>query len=101
MERLRDLFEQALDGCPNNIVKPIFVLFGKLEEDRGLVRNAMKIYDRAARIVPENDKAEMFKYYIARTIENFGLAATRRILNVQSTLSKEQRLETCVSTLLL
>lgn len=79
MERLRDLFEQALDGCPNDISKPIFVLFGKLEEDRGLVRNAMKIYDRAARLVPEKDKAEMYKYYIARTIENFGLGSTRPV----------------------
>lgn len=79
MERLRDLFEQALEGCPNTMAKPIFVLFGKLEEDRGLVRNAMKIYDRASNVVPDKDKLEMFKYYIARTIENFGLAATRPI----------------------
>lgn len=79
MERLRDLFEQALDGCPNNLAKPIFVLFGKLEEDRGLVRNAMKIYDRASRNVPDKERLEMYNYYIARTIENFGLAATRPI----------------------
>lgn len=79
LERLRDLFEQALDGCPNNLAKQIFYLFGKLEEDRGLVRNAMKIYDRASRIVPDKDKPEMYKYYIARTIENFGLSSTRPI----------------------
>lgn len=79
MERLRDLFEQALEGCPNKLSKPIFVLFGKLEEDRGLVRNAMKIYDRASHVVPDKDKLEMYKYYIARTIENFGLASTRPI----------------------
>lgn len=79
IERLRDLFEQALNGCPSNLVKPIFLLFGKLEEDRGLVRNAMKIYDRASEMVPDEDKFEMYKYYIERTIENFGLSATRPV----------------------
>lgn len=79
LERLRDLFEQALQDCPANLSKALFIQFGKLEEDRGLVSNAMKIYDRASRIVADKDKATMYKYYIERTIENFGLAATRPI----------------------
>lgn len=79
LERLRDLFEQALQDCPANLSKALFIQFGKLEEDRGLVSKAMKIYDRASRIVIDKDKPTMYKYYIERTIENFGLAATRPI----------------------
>lgn len=79
IERLRDLFEQALQDCPSNLSKALFIQFGKLEEDRGLISNAMKIYDRASRIVTDKDKPTIYKYYIERTIENFGLAATRPI----------------------
>lgn len=79
LERLRDLFEQALQDCPPNLSKAIFIQFGKLEEDRGLMSNAMKIYDRASRIVADKDKLIMYKYVIERTIEVFGLAATRPI----------------------
>lgn len=79
IERLRDLFEQALLDCPPTLSKALFIQFGKLEEDRGLISNAMKIYDRASRIVVDKDKPVMYKYYIERTVENFGLAATRPI----------------------
>lgn len=79
LERLRDLFEQALQDCPPNLSKSIFIQFGRLEEERGLMSNAMKIYDRASRIVADKDKLIMYKYIIERTIEVFGLMATRPI----------------------
>jgi pre-mRNA-splicing factor SYF1 len=79
VERLRDLFEQALEGCPARMCKAIFIMYGKLEEERGLVSNALKIYDRATRAVDDASRLEMYRYYISQVVDNFGLPASRRI----------------------
>jgi pre-mRNA-splicing factor SYF1 len=79
IERLRDLCEQAIENCPAKFCKPLYLLYGKLEEDRGLIKNAIKIYDRATKTVDEKDKLETYQYYIARVAENFGLPGTRPI----------------------
>lgn len=47
LERARDLFEQALDKCPEKFAKSIFLKYAKLEEDFGLKRHAMAVYNRA------------------------------------------------------
>ncbi|KAJ1033951.1 hypothetical protein NDA16_000159 [Ustilago loliicola] len=79
LERARDLFEQALDKCPARFCKPLMLMYGKLEEEHGLAKRAMKIYDRATRAVSTDDRYEMFVFYIAKAAANFGLAATRPI----------------------
>ncbi|KAI9487355.1 MAG: pre-mRNA splicing factor Syf-1 [Benjaminiella poitrasii] len=79
LERSRDLFEQALEGCPPKFAKPIFLMYGKLEEEHGLARHAMRIYDRATKGVADEDRMEMFEYYIAKATESFGIMASREI----------------------
>lgn len=79
LERARDLFEQALDKCPARFCKPLMLMYGKLEEEHGLAKRAMKIYDRATRAVSTDDRFEMFVFYIAKAAANFGLAAARPI----------------------
>lgn len=79
MERLRDLFEQALEGCPPSFAKPLYLMYGALEEERGLARHAMRIYERATRAVSEEDRMEMFNFYITKSASNFGLTSTRPI----------------------
>lgn len=79
MERLRDLFEQAVDGCPPKFAKVIYLMYGALEEERGLARHAMRIYERSTRAVSDEDKVEMFNYYITKSASNFGLTSTRSI----------------------
>jgi pre-mRNA-splicing factor SYF1 len=79
IERLRDLFEQALDGCPAAFAKPLYLMYGRLEEERGLARHAMRIYERATRAVADADRVAMFDFYLAKAAANFGLAATRPI----------------------
>ncbi|KAJ5492281.1 RNA-processing protein HAT helix [Penicillium expansum] len=66
IERLRDLFEQALEDCPP-------------KEERGLARHAMRIYERATRAVSDEDRFEMFEFYITKSASNFGLTSTRPI----------------------
>ena len=79
IERLRDLFEQAVEGCPPRFAKPLYLMYGSLEEERGLARHAMRIYERATRAVSDTDRLEMFNFYIAQSASNFGLTSTRPI----------------------
>ncbi|TFY68245.1 hypothetical protein EVG20_g3632 [Dentipellis fragilis] len=79
LERARDLFEQALERCPPKSCKPIFLMYAQLEEEHGLAKRAMSIYDRATGVVADEDKFEMFTIYIAKAAANYGLTATRPI----------------------
>lgn len=79
IERLRDLFEQAVEGCPSKFAKILYLMYGSLEEERGLARHAMRIYERATRAVADEDKFEMFNFYITKSASNFGLTSTRPI----------------------
>lgn len=79
IERLRDLFEQSVEGCPAKFAKTLYLMYGNLEESRGLARHAMRIYERATRAVSEEDRFEMFEFYITKSASNFGLTSTRPI----------------------
>lgn len=79
IERLRDLFEQAVEGCPPKFARTIYLMYGALEEERGLARHAMRIYERATRAVSDEDRSEMFNFYITKSASNFGLTSTRPI----------------------
>ena len=59
LERARDLFEQALEKCPPKSCKPIFLLYAQLEEEHGLAKRAMTIYDRATQAIENEDKFEV------------------------------------------
>ncbi|KAH6660740.1 hypothetical protein BKA67DRAFT_653901 [Truncatella angustata] len=79
IERLRDLFEQAVEDCPPKFAKTLYLMYGNLEEERGLARHAMRIYDRATQAVSDEDRADMFNFYITKSASNFGLPSTRGI----------------------
>ncbi|KAK5059704.1 pre-mRNA-splicing factor syf1 [Exophiala bonariae] len=79
IERLRDLFEQAVENCPPEFAKAIFLMYGDLEEERGLARSAMRVYERATRAVADGDRLDMFDFYITKSASNFGLTSTRPI----------------------
>jgi pre-mRNA-splicing factor SYF1 len=59
LERARDLFEQALEKCPPKSCKPLFLMYGQLEEDYGLAKRAMSIYERATQVVADENKFEV------------------------------------------
>ena len=54
-------------------------MYAQLEEEHGLAKRAMAIYDRATKVVSDGDKFEMFSIYIAQAASNYGLPATRPI----------------------
>lgn len=79
LERLRDLFEQCLEGCPQKFNMAIFLLYAKLEENHGLARRALKIYERATdSVLPEN-RYEMYNIYIKQAAQMKGVTTTREI----------------------
>ncbi|KAH7914669.1 hypothetical protein BJ138DRAFT_1143343 [Hygrophoropsis aurantiaca] len=97
LERARDLFEQALEKCPPASCKPLFLMYGKLEEDFGLAKRAMSIYERATQVVADDDKFEMYSIYIAKATANYGLPATRPIYErALEVLPNRQTAEMCL-----
>ncbi|KAG9097903.1 pre-mRNA-splicing factor syf1, partial [Ceratobasidium sp. 370] len=97
LERARDLFEQALEKCPQKHCKPLFLMYAKLEEEHGLAKRAMDVYDRATQVVADQDKFEMFTIYIAKASANFGLPATRPIYErALQVLPNKQTAEMCL-----
>ncbi|KAJ7168173.1 hypothetical protein C8R43DRAFT_1094750 [Mycena crocata] len=97
LERARDLFEQALEKCPPKSSKPLFLMYAKLEEDFGLAKRSMSIFDRATQLVSDEDKFEMFTIYIAKATANYGLPATRPIYErALEVLPDRQTAEMCL-----
>jgi pre-mRNA-splicing factor SYF1 len=73
VERARDLFRQAIDEAPAAACKPLFLAYAKYEEEHGLARNAMQIYDSAVKKVPEKERLAVYDIYVARASEFFGI----------------------------
>ncbi|XP_047333850.1 pre-mRNA-splicing factor SYF1 [Impatiens glandulifera] len=79
LERCRELFEHAVEVAPAESVKALYMQYAKLEEDHGLAKSAMKVYDQATKAVPPHEKLSMYEIYIARAAEIFGVPKTREI----------------------
>merc|ERR1712112_247662 len=79
LERTRDLFEQCLDECPEQFAKNIFLLYAKLEEEHGMARHAMAVYDRAVQKVDAKEQAEVYNIYLRKAAEIYGVTRTRQI----------------------
>lgn len=97
LERARDLFEQALEGCPPKFAKNLYLLYAKLEEEHGLARHAMAVYDRAAKSVLPEEKYDMYNIYIKRVAEIYGVTHTRPIYQQAiEALEDQQARDVCV-----
>jgi pre-mRNA-splicing factor SYF1 len=79
IERLRDLFEQAVGSVPAEAVKTLYIMYAHVEELYGLARHAMSVYDRACRAVLDADKPYLYQIYINRAAQFFGVTRTREI----------------------
>lgn len=79
LERARDLFEQCLENCPPQFAKTLYLLYAKLEEEHGMARHAMSVYERSTNAVLPEEMFEVFNIYIKRAAEIYGLPKTRQI----------------------
>lgn len=97
LERVRDLFEQCLDGCPPQFAKTLYLLYAKLEEDFGMARHAMAVYERATKAVPEQEMFDVFNIYIKRAAEIYGIPKTRQIYEKAiEVLPEDKTREMCI-----
>ena len=76
LERCRDLFEQAVDGCPPADALLVYSLYADFEERFGSVRHAMGVLDRATKAVDAEHLYEAFLSYIRKAEEFFGAPRT-------------------------
>ncbi|XP_024984543.1 pre-mRNA-splicing factor SYF1 isoform X2 [Cynara cardunculus var. scolymus] len=99
LERARELFEHAVEMAPAEVVKPLYLQYAKLEEDYGLAKRAMRVYDQATKAVPPNEKWSMYEIYIARASEIFGVPKTREIYEqaiVSDGLPERDAMKMCI-----
>lgn len=47
VERVRDLFDRALEECPARLSKPIYMLYANFEEGEGSISKSLKLYTDA------------------------------------------------------
>lgn len=79
LERTRDLFEQCLENCPPKYAKTLYLLYAKFEEEQGLARHVMSVYDRATKAVLPEEQFEMYNLYIKKVADIYGVPKTRQI----------------------
>nr|CAD7440654.1 unnamed protein product [Timema bartmani] len=97
LERARDLFEQCLEHCPDNFAKALYLLYAKLEEEHGMARHAMAVYERATKAVLPGEMFELFNIYIKKAAEIYGVPKTRQIYEKAiELLSEENSREMCL-----
>ncbi|XP_055353632.1 pre-mRNA-splicing factor syf1 homolog [Paramacrobiotus metropolitanus] len=97
LERTRDLFEQCLHDCPPKFAKHFYLMYAKLEEEHGLARHAMKVYERGCTAVLKEEQYEMFNIYIKKAAELYGITSTREIYEKAiESLPDDQAREMCI-----
>ncbi|OQV15649.1 Pre-mRNA-splicing factor SYF1 [Hypsibius exemplaris] len=97
LERSRDLFEQCLHDCPAKFAKHFYLLYAALEEEYGLARHAMKVYERGCQAVLKEEQYDLFNVYIKKAAELYGITSTREIYErAIETLSDDQAREMCI-----
>lgn len=79
MERARELFSEACENAPPDAAKAFFLKYAAFEEQYGLSRNAMAVYENAVKKIQKSDRLEVYQIYIARATEFFGIGKVREI----------------------
>jgi pre-mRNA-splicing factor SYF1 len=71
-------------------------LYGKFEEEFGLTKRALGVYERMCTVVPAEEKFNSYQLYIAKTIKYLGITATRPIYeNAISALEDNAAAQIC------
>ncbi|EPY53628.1 complexed with Cdc5 protein Cwf3 [Schizosaccharomyces cryophilus OY26] len=78
-ERGRDLFEQALEGCPPEFSKSIYLLYADYEEKYGKVKRSISILEKAFKNVTPKDRLSVFNVLLLKVASNYGALAARPV----------------------
>ena len=79
LERLRDLYEQAIESAPPIDAVELLIKYAKTEEKYGLARHYLSIYERATRAAPEPNRLDMYRLYIKKVESVHGITKSRPI----------------------
>ena len=79
LERLRDIFEQAITAVPSDDAAEFYIKYFKAEEAYGLARHAVAVLDRATRAVPESRRLDMYRLYVKKVEQHFGVTKARPV----------------------
>lgn len=82
VERMRDLFDHALEGCPPELAKTIIILYSQFEEDNGSIQRSAKLLERGIAMVDLQSKPELLELLVHKTSEHFGLLSTRPVFTL-------------------
>ena len=79
IERSRELFERCIENVPPDKATEFYLLYAQLEEQHGLAKRALSIYERLCTAVPVTEKLKAYKLYIAKAEASSGAIKTRPI----------------------
>lgn len=79
LERLRDLFEECVKKLPAEFAAEIYIKYANAEEKYGLARHALAVYDRGTKAVPEAKRMDMYRLYIKKIEQYYGVTKTRPV----------------------
>lgn len=71
--------------APPKESKVLFLQYAALEENYGLARSAMEVYDKAIQTVPQNERLAVYDLYLARASDFFGIAKVTSCLGLSQT----------------
>lgn len=79
LDRARDLLEHCLEECPSAYAFNIYLLYAKLEEEKGLLSRAHQIYLRAMTKIEPKQQGDLFKVYLISMMKLVDLKTIREI----------------------
>jgi len=77
ISRMRELFDRCLEACPPETAAEFFLLNGAFEEEYGLTKRALRVYERMCTVVQSDEKFIAYKIFIIKTIKYLGTTASR------------------------
>ena len=77
--RMRELFDRCLVQCPAEHASEFYLLYGDFEENHGLTKRALGVYERMCNAVPASEKYTAYRLYIAKAMQYLGITSARPI----------------------
>ena len=72
--------------APKKETKDLFLQYAALEEQYGLDRSAMAVYDQAARTVPVDQRLQIYNVYLAKAREMYGAKGIQKVSHISHSL---------------
>lgn len=79
-ERIRELFDEALDGCPQKFLMSLYVAYANFEKDFGSKNQALNVLSTAiGKIQSYQEKIEIYKMLILWSSRYKGISSTGKM----------------------